>query len=457
MKKAFFSEATPRLLIVDDDEVIRVVLRQFLEAEQYLVEELDNGYDALKRIAEVSFDLVILDITMPGIDGPNVCEHISTSLINPPPVLMVTALDDEDNVDRSFNAGAVDYIKKPIRWPVLKNRIRYILGSHRAKLKLELLSKNYEMILDAAANGICGVNACGEISYMNPAGLKMLGYKQEEVLGSPYEKIFQLSPPGEDILAMECCPFFKDSSVQDTTYFKEVRLLRKDQSMFPADFRSTPIIQANFLAGGVLVYEDITERLEAAELIRYMANHDTLTKLPNRNYLRKRLPQAVSLAQRQKRILCLLFIDLDRFKPINDTYGHGVGDRVLVQAAESLRTTLRSSDSVCRLGGDEFVILLESTNTVEGASYVAQKAIDLLNEPIEVDGHICCIGASIGISVYPDDCHDAASMLRHADVAMYQAKRNGRNCWAFYSAEANEILEDPSSLSTVKRERKGQG
>ncbi|PIE60225.1 MAG: hypothetical protein CSA31_03155, partial [Desulfobulbus propionicus] len=145
------------------------------------------------------------------------------------------------------------------------------------------------------------------------------------------------------------------------------------------------------------------------------------------------LPQAISLARRQKRRLCLLFIDLDRFKPINDTYGHGIGDMVLVQVAQRLGSTLRSSDSVCRLGGDEFVILLESTDTPAGAKNVAQKAIDLLNEPIEIDNHICYIGASIGISVFPDDCSDAESMLRHADIAMYQAKRNGRNCLCFYA------------------------
>ncbi len=435
MKKTLFSGTAPRILIVDDDEVIRVLLRQFLESEHYGVEEVDNGYEALERVRAKQFDLVILDIAMPGIDGPSVCEHISTSLVNPPPVLMVTALDDENTIDRSFNAGAVDYIRKPIRWPVLKNRIRYILGSHRSKLELELLSKNYEMILDAAANGICGVNTEGNINYINPVGLNMLGYTLEEVAGQPYQDIFYLSAPGKDDFNMESCPFFADQNLDETTYFNEIRILRKDGSSFPADFRSTPIIQTNTLVGGVLIFEDITERQEAAELIRYMANHDALTHLPNRNYFKRRLPQAISLAQRHKRILCLLFIDLDRFKPVNDTYGHGIGDMVLVQVANRLRSTLRSSDSVCRLGGDEFVILLESTDTPEGASHVAQKAIELLNEPIEVSRHVCYIGASVGISVYPDDCADAETMLRHADIAMYEAKKNGRNCWAFYSTK----------------------
>lgn len=433
MKATLFSESVPRILIVDDDEVIRILLRQFLESESYLVEEADDGYGALDRCTNSTFDLVILDIAMPGIDGPTVCEYINTSIPNPPPVLMVTAIDDEATIDRSFTAGAIDFIRKPIRWPVLKNRIRYIIGSHRSKNELEVLSKNYEMILNSAANGICGVAADGTISYINPAGREMLDYDVEQMIGCHYLDIFKLSPPGSSEFGIDCCPFLSNPDSLETAEFDEARLLRADGTVFPVDFQATPIIHGKRVDGGVLVFQDITERQEAAELIRYMANHDTLTQLPNRNYFRRRLPQAISLAKRYDRKLCLLFIDLDRFKPINDTYGHGIGDKVLVEVADRLRSTLRASDSVCRLGGDEFVILLESTETAEGASHVAQKAIELLNQAIEVNNHICYIGASVGISVFPEDCSDAESMLRNADIAMYQAKKNGRNCWAFFS------------------------
>ena len=432
MTVSLLSGATPVILIVDDDEVIRMLMRQFLEGEGYVVVEAEDGHAALDTVAEQSFDLVILDIAMPGIDGPGVCEQIRTTMTDPPPVLMVTALDDEKSIERSYGAGAVDYIRKPLRWPVLKNRIRYILGSHRAKQELELLSRNYEMILDAAANGICGVDDRGLISYINPAALKMLGYKNSEVHGEHCMDIFKVSLPGSEDFSVDCCPFFTQADASITVCYDEARMLRKDGTSFPVDFRSTPIRQGHRLVGGVLVFQDVTERQEAAELIRYMANHDSLTNLPNRNYFRRRLPQAISLAKRYGRILCLLFIDLDRFKPINDQFGHGVGDIVLMQVAERLRGVLRSSDSVCRLGGDEFVILLESTETLEGATLVAQKVIESLNEPIEANDHICFIGASIGISVFPHDCCDAETMLRHADIAMYEAKKKGRNCWQLY-------------------------
>jgi len=427
-----FQGITPSILVVDDDEVIRLLLHQFLEGAGYHVVDAADGYQALDEISEGNFDLVIMDIAMPGIDGPGVCEQIRTSMVNPPPVLMITALDDEETVNRSFKVGAVDYIRKPIRWSVLKNRISYIIGSYRSKLALENLSTNYELILDTAANGICGLDKEHKISYINPAAQEMLGYYREELIGRNYREVFRASMPGTDDFDVDCCPFFEDTDSWASIHFEEIRLLRKDESCFPADCRSTPILQNNQLAGGVLVFQDITERQQAAELIRYMANYDSLTNLPNRNYFHKRLPQAISLAKRYNRQLFLLFIDLDRFKPINDTYGHGVGDMVLVEVARRLTSMLRSSDSVCRLGGDEFVILLESTDTIEGTEYVARKTIDLLNDPIEVNDHICYIGASVGISVFPNDSHDAETMLRHGDIAMYKAKEKGRNCWVWY-------------------------
>ncbi len=432
MKTGFNHRVTPTVLVVDDDEVIRLLLRQFLEGEGYGVVEAVDGYQAMDRLARDVYDLVILDIAMPGIDGPKVCEQICRSVANPPPVLMITAFDGDESVDRSFQAGAIDYIRKPIRWVVLKNRIRYIIGSHRSKLELESLTRNYEQILDAAPNGICGLDELHRVSYINPAALEMLKYERAEIIGQPYKNVFRLSKPGTDKFDLDCCPFFNSKQSHKAIHYDEMRLLRKDGSSFPIDFRGTPIVSGDVLEGAVLVFQDITERQRAAELIRYMANHDSLTSLPNRNYFHKRLPQAISLAQRYGRRLFLLFIDLDRFKPVNDTYGHDVGDRVLVEVGQRLNSMLRSSDSMCRLGGDEFVILLESTDSISGTQYVAQKAIDLVNEPIEVKKHVCQVGASIGISICPDDGADAETMLRHADIAMYKAKEKGRNCWVWY-------------------------
>lgn len=425
----------PTILIVDDDEILRLLLKQFLEIEEYNVVEAVNGSEALLIIAEKSFDLVIMDIAMPGIDGLSVCDRIISSMDNPPPVLMITALEDDESIDKAFGAGAVDLIRKPIQWPVLRNRIKYIINAHYARREVEELTRSYEMILAAAANGICGIDDQQNVSFANPAALDMLGCTLEEIIGKPYKEIFKASKPGTDDFDIDCCPFFENPSKLEPFEYDELRFVKNGGASFPVDCRSTPILEGERLTGAVLVFQDVTERQQAAEMIRYMANHDSLTNLPNRNFCNSRLPQAISLAKRQGRNICLLFIDLDRFKPINDKYGHAIGDKVLLQVAERLKKILRASDSVCRLGGDEFVILLESTPTVEGAQQVAQRTIDILNEPIVVDEHQCSLGASIGISVYPDDCVDADTMLQHADIAMYEAKKKGRNQYIRFSPD----------------------
>ncbi len=444
------SQPKLRILVVDDDEVIRLLMHQFLEGAGYLVDEAANGEEAMAMAMKTGYDLIIMDIALPGADGPTICQSLNSTLENPPPILMVTAMDDETLVDRSFQAGAVDYIHKPIHWSVLKNRIRYILGSHRAKQELALLSSRYEMILDAAANGICGVDEDQLISYINPAALAMLGYEDRNLRGVPYQQVFRISLPGTDEFDLDCCPFFHDPDQLASSHFDEVRMRRRDGTVFPADFRSSPILREGQLSGAVLVFQDVTERLQAAELIRFMANHDSLTNLPNRNYLRKRLPQAISLAKRYNRPLFLLFVDLDRFKPINDTYGHEIGDIVLFQVARRLTKLLRASDSVCRLGGDEFVILLESAADIQGAELVAQKTIESLNRPIEARNHICYVGASIGISAYPQDCQDAETMLRHGDIAMYEAKQMGRNRWQVYSDKQLPVPVSPPDDASAK-------
>lgn len=439
MMLSFFSDKVPSILIADDDEVVRLFLRQFLESENFSVTDVVDGLEALRKVRKNHYDLILLDIAMPGLDGLQTCEKINKTIENPPPVLIITALDDDESVDRSFHAGAIDYIRKPIHWAVLRNRIKYILEAHNSQRELERMSENYEMILDTAGNGICGLDANKCISYINPAALTMLGYQREEVLGQTYSDIFRVSMPGTDDFNVDCCPFFSDKARSKSSFkYDELRFLKKNGKSFPVDCRATPIYAGNKICGGVLVFQDVTERQQAANLIRYMANHDSLTNLPNRNYFRKRLPQAISLAERHNRMLCLLFIDLDRFKPVNDTYGHAVGDIVLKQVAERLTVMLRSSDSICRLGGDEFVILLESSSSAAGCARVAEKAIKLLNQPIKVGEIVCSIGASIGVSIYPDNCKDSETMLRQADIAMYQAKRKGRNCFAFYHESLGE-------------------
>ena len=176
----------------------------------------------------------------------------------------------------------------------------------------------------------------------------------------------------------------------------------------------------------------------AEDELRYLANYDALTALPNRALLMDRIYHGIDQAKRDKRSLALCFIDLDKFKQINDSLGHDVGDLLLKEVAKRLTETLRESDTVARLGGDEFVILLEGYKNDDNISHVARKMLTVISEPMLLGTHTVGVSPSIGIAVYPEDAVNAAELLKHADVAMYHAKEAGRNNFQFFTAEMNE-------------------
>ncbi|WP_306520813.1 EAL domain-containing protein [Rheinheimera sp.] len=188
----------------------------------------------------------------------------------------------------------------------------------------------------------------------------------------------------------------------------------------------------------VLVFTDITAQKQAEEELRYLASYDILTGLPNRALLMDRIYHGIEAAKRERRSLALCFIDLDKFKQINDSLGHDIGDLLLKKVAKRLTDTLRESDSVARLGGDEFVVLLEGYKNDDNISHVARKMIKTIGEPMQLGAHTVSISPSIGIAVYPEDASDAKELLKHADVAMYHAKDSGRNNFQFFINEMNE-------------------
>lgn len=178
----------------------------------------------------------------------------------------------------------------------------------------------------------------------------------------------------------------------------------------------------------------VSELEQALEQLVFLAHHDLLTGLPNRGLFHERVEQGLALARRNQSKLALMFLDLDRFKPINDCYGHAAGDALLQQAAQRMSACLRESDTVGRMGGDEFVLLLPAVDHAAAACQVAEKIRNVLNQPFVVDGQTLSISATIGVALYPDQGSDALELARHADAAMYQAKENGRNQVLLYQS-----------------------
>jgi diguanylate cyclase (GGDEF)-like protein/PAS domain S-box-containing protein len=297
-------------------------------------------------------------------------------------------------------------------------------------VKIEEQMRILSSALEQTADLVLITNVAGVIEYVNPAFEKTTGYQRDEVIGKT-PKVLQSGKhePGfyqrlwETILRGEV--------------FSEVFInTRKDGSTYYEEKHITPIRdQQNRITHFIATGKDISERMRVQERLQYMAHHDALTKLPNRNLFLDRLRQAMARARWHKRLIAVMFLDLDRFKTINDSLGHNIGDQLLVQLTQRLSSGVRAGDTIARFGGDEFAILLDDIASEKDISQLAKKILDAMVPAFVIQGRELYMTASIGVSIFPNDGEDSESLLRNADVAMYRAKDLGRNNYQFYSNE----------------------
>lgn len=291
--------------------------------------------------------------------------------------------------------------------------------------------------------GVTVTDTKGKILYTNHADATMHVYTVEELIGKD-SRIFA-PPQVRKFTAFEQMKAFK-------CWTRESVNMRKDGSIFPVRLVSDVVVDDEGIPIGVVTAcEDITERKRAEETIMHMAYFDDLTGLPNRLLFNDRLTLSLYDAQRYKKLLAIIFLDLDRFKNINDTLGHPIGDLLLKAVAERLTGTLREADTVSRHSGDEFTILLPDINHAQDASKVALKIIKALSKVFIIEGHEIFITTSIGISLFPSDGDDVQTLLRNADIAMYAAKENGRNNYQFYTPAMNAAAFERMMLENSLR------
>jgi diguanylate cyclase (GGDEF)-like protein/PAS domain S-box-containing protein len=302
----------------------------------------------------------------------------------------------------------------------------------------ELIRQSEEskhLLLRSVGDGIFGLDAEGRVSFVNPAGLRMIGFSEKEILGQNVHSLVHHSHADGSVYPVEDCPMYASYTRAVESHITDEVLWRKDGGNFPVEYTSTPIIHNKRIMGVVVVIKDITERKQSEEKIRQMAFHDSLTELPNRLMFSQLLNHSIQSARRNKRQLAVFFIDLDRFKIINDTMGHEAGDQLLREIALRFKQSLRSSDSVGRIGGDEFIMLIEEVDEVSQVEIVARKILENTVKPIVIKGEECRVTASIGISIYPGDGEEEESLIKNADTAMYFAKEEGKNNYKFYSKD----------------------
>lgn len=427
--------AAPTVLIVDDDDVMRMLETETLVQFEFDVLEAADGEQALELLIEPPPDLVLLDVDMPGIDGFEVCRRIRQRWdATEVPVIMVTGMDDLASINQAYEAGANDFISKPINWPILGYRARYVLRSAQAAHTLRELEEKQAAIVRAMPDMIFLVDRDGTF----------LDYK-EGYGTTPY------IPPA-DFLGRNVSEVLPADVGQTLSYGIERALDKGDLQSVVYKLPMPDGIhhyEARIARSGsdkaAVVVRDITLQKLNEEKIRRLAYFDTLTGMPNRQHFIERLDQELLRAQREKRQLALLFLDLDGFKRINDTLGHSAGDYLLQSVAARLKGKLRAGDIVsrpaldesslhfARLGGDEFTVVLPDIEDTDVVKLIADRVQSMLSRPFQIGEEEITVSASIGIAMFPDDGNDAAALLKHADTAMYHAKDQGRNNWQMYS------------------------
>ncbi|WP_189612168.1 diguanylate cyclase domain-containing protein [Saccharospirillum salsuginis] len=285
--------------------------------------------------------------------------------------------------------------------------------------------------LDAIGDAVLVVDPQGQVIYLNKVAETLTGWPSEQALGQQVEMVFSIfdgstrervTSPGQRAIDEGRTVGLALGSV----------LVRRDGTDMAIEDSAAPIYNRyGKVAGAVIVFHDARQSVAAMEEMSHLSQHDILTGLPNRILLRERLTQAIGMAHRHGNNMAVMFLDLDHFKPINDAYGHAVGDQLLRDAASEITACLRTTDTVSRHGGDEFLILLSEIKARTDAVQIARKILDRFAQPRVLDGHDVQVSLSIGISVFPEDGQDPDTLIHNADTAMYASKQKGRNQFQF--------------------------
>ncbi|MGR9013523.1 MAG: EAL domain-containing response regulator [Gammaproteobacteria bacterium] len=445
---------TAKILIVDDNPNNRLAIRTILKGIDAQLEEADNGFDALTMAIESEYALILLDVQMPEMDGYEVCEQLRADrrTVDTPVIFLTAAYKENSDKMRGYSAGATDYLTKPLDDHILKAKVHVFLRLYRQYQQLQ--ENNAALSLAASVfesqQGIMISNADNIIIRVNKAFTEITGYTSEEALG-------------ED-------PRLLKSGRHDTDFYRglwqailnagswqgEIWNRRKTGEVYPEWLTITPVKNDKAITHYIGTMTDITEYKMAEEEIHRLAFYDPLTGLPNRRLVMERLQYGIDSCLRDGKLMALMMLDLDNFKPVNDSLGHLAGDELLQQVAKRLLDRLRNIDMVARLGGDEFTVLLEGITHVDDAASVAKSIIADLNKPFYLDPdrkQEVRIGVSIGISLYGKHGKSPESLLDHADAALYKAKDNGRNCFAYFSEDltvaARKRIELESRLRQV--------
>lgn len=453
------------ILLVDDRPENLLALEAIIEKDEYQLIKAYSGEEALKYLLKYDFAAILLDVQMPGIDGLGTAKIIKArEKTKNIPILFITANNmDSDHIFAGYSIGAIDYLLKPFDPIILKAKVEGFVELYKMNQKLivqaeslaekkkelekvnkELTKKTSDLIISEALANIISETSIdsmiildidGNILKVNPAVKKMFQYKEEELVTKNISLFFSCETSTNFITKLLESLNNNLESIIGLEHVKEISATRKDGSLFPAEIQiGKRYVQDKSIVAFTI--RDITRNKKNQEIITHMAYHDGLTNLPNRRLFNEQLVSLLNQAKQNNQPLALLYLDMDRFKYINDSLGHLIGDKVLQEIAVKLQSSLRTEDFVSRVGGDEFNIILPNSNR-ENALEMAEKILEVCKVPIYVDNYELFVTACIGISIFPYDGEDPTLLVKNADAALYRAKEQGKNQYNVYHSGLN--------------------
>ena len=448
--------AKPLALVVDDDLSLRLSMCAALTKAGFTTIEAENGRQAIDSFQSNRPDLILLDVIMPDMDGFETCKAIRKLQEGRySQILMVTGLDDTESIERAFEAGANDFVSKPLNWTMLGHRGKYMLRAGRAFQELNRNKHRLSRTQELAKLGNWDLDLINNTFHCSAQALRLLGAKESEGEVT-YKNFFKPVVVQERDKVIEHI----ESAIRANRPFSiNYRIILPDGTQRFILNSGEIFYSENGVAEEVSgAVQDVTQLKNAEEEIRLLAFYDGLTGLANRILFMDRLDREIAASKRHERIFALLFLDLDQFKRINDTFGHHVGDLLLKSVSETLQKCIRNTDTaarvvnteseafIARLGGDEFILLLSDINAPENASVVARRILQEMPKTHELEGHSVSVTTSIGISTFPTDGENSELLLKHADSAMYHAKETGRNNYQFYKESLNAAVLERFSI-----------
>jgi len=436
------------LLVEDNDIDAAIVMGRLGRFADFRLHWVASQSECLDFLGREAVDAILLDMCLGDAQGTGLIDTVLAAC-GAAPVVILTSTNDQNVALAAVHRGCQDYlIKGTVDGPAIRRTILYAIERKAFEAEAGLHAEVFRTV----SEGITITDSNGTILSVNPAFCRITGYSEEEVIGKNPRFLSSGRHSPDFYQAMW------SKLLETGSWSGEVWNRAKSGEIYPEWLSITSVGGRRGAARRYVgVFLDISALKRNEDALIHLAHHDALTGLPNRLLLVDRVEHAIDVARREGGRVALMFLDLDRFKIVNDSLGHMAGDKLLRVVADRLRGTLRRSDTLARLGGDEFVVVVPNVPSTAELVGVTEKIVAALDSPVDLDGHTVTVGASIGVSIFPEDGQDCQTLMKNADTAMYRAKQNGRNTFCFYDSEMNTQALDRLWLEGALRRALVQG